>query len=304
MTFFVLAMQGAGVTSSWRNWRVVASLAASGALLVVFVVNEWWMGPRAMIQTHLLKRRSVVVNSAYSFFLAGLFFPLSYALSIQFQSLGDASASESGVRLIPLILGVSVFTMVANGIITFWRRFNSLLVVGAIAGTVGVVMVHRLETTHFGSAWIGFEVLTAAGVGLALQVPMISNQAAVASQDMAAVTSLSLFCENVGTALFVASTEAAFTNGLVSALTQNLPALDPKAVIDVGATEIRRAFRPDQVQAILASYLRGCKVSHFVPIACGSSAVLVSMIVAVPAAAKEFEWKVWSPRGAGHVHTR
>lgn len=39
-----------------------------------------------MIQAHLLRKRAIVLNLVYIFFLAGLFFPLSFALPIQFQS--------------------------------------------------------------------------------------------------------------------------------------------------------------------------------------------------------------------------
>lgn len=56
----------------------------------------------------------------------------------------------------------------------------------------------------------------------------------------------------------MASTEAAFTNGLGKVLTYN--ALDLKLEDDynTGATRIRTKFRLDEVQSILCSYLHGC----------------------------------------------
>lgn len=292
MACFVLAVERAGVASPWQNWRVITSLCASAVLLILFVVNERLMGSRAMIQGHLLRNRNITTNLIYQFFLAGLFFPLSYALPIQFQSVGNESAIQSGIRLIPLILGVSVFTLIANGILTFWRRYTPFLVIGAIAGTIGVTMVHTLGADTRIGPWIGYEILIGMGVGMALQVPMIANQAAVGIEDMAAVTSMTMFVENIGTAIFIASTEAAFTNGLVKALAYNAPELKPEVVINTGATRIRVAFMPDEVSGILRSYLQGCQDSLLVPIACGASAVLASMVIAVPAAAKEFDSRV------------
>ncbi|KIW41851.1 uncharacterized protein PV06_05456 [Exophiala oligosperma] len=296
MTCFVVATQQAGISVSWCSWQVITSLTGAAVLLTTFLGNEWYMGSRAMIQTHLLKRRTVLLNCVYAFFLAGLCFPLSYALPIQFQSVGNASAAQSGVRLIPLMLGVSVFTMVANGVLTFWRRYTPFLLVGAVAGTLGIGLVHTLDADAGNAFWVGYEIIISLGVGLALQVPMIANQAAVGFEDMAVVTSLTLFCENVGTALFIASTEAAFTNGLVSALARNAPAVRPEIVVHAGATEIRHVFGQQQqvLPGILLSYLQGCKTSHFVPIACGSSAVLVSMIQGVPGVVKE--WNVRTSR--------
>ncbi len=249
------------------------------------------MGSRAMLQSHLLKKRPVLINLIYQVFLAGLFFPLSYALPVQFQSVGNASASQSGLRLIPLLLGVSIFTMIANGILTFWQHYTPFLVVGAIGGTIGVVMMHSLDGNAGIGSWIGFEAITAIGVGLALQVPMVANQALVGIEDMAAVTSMTLFFENVGTSIFIAATEAAFTNGLVSSLAHNVPSLDPEVVVNAGATEIRRVFAKDQLSGILTSYLQGCKDSQLVPLASGAAAIAVSMLMAVPSATRS--WDNW-----------
>ena len=175
ITCLVLALEMGGVATPWSNWRVVTSLTASAVLLILFIVNEWLMGSRAMLQSHLLKRRPILINMVYQVFLAGLFFPLSYALPIQFQSVGNATASQSGLRLIPLLLGVSIFTMIANGILTFWRHYTPFLVVGAVGGTLGVVMMHTLDGNAGVRTWIGFESLTAIGVGLTLQVPMVGE---------------------------------------------------------------------------------------------------------------------------------
>lgn len=289
MTCFVLAMERAGVLSSWQNWRVITSLSASAGLLILFIVNERLMGSRAMIQGHLLRKRNITTNIIYQFFLAGLFFPLSYVLPIQFQSVGNASATQSGLRLIPLILGVSAFTMVANGILTFYRRYTPFLVIGAIAGTIGVAMVHTLGAEAHIASWIGYEILIGMGVGIALQVPMIANQASVGIEDMAAVTALTMFVENIGISIFIASTEATLTNSLVKGLAKYAPDIRPGVVINTGATRIRMMFRSDDIHGILHSYLQGCQDSYFVPIACGTSAAVVSMFIAVPAAAKELD---------------
>lgn len=275
--------------TSWRDWRVITCLAASALLTLLFIANEWRLGSKAMVQAHLLRKRGVVFNLIYIFFLAGLFFPLSYALPIQFQSVGNATASQSGIRLIPLILGVSVATIIANGILTFWRHYTPFLVVGGISATAGVALVHSLDANADIKMWIGYEIIIAAGVGLSLQVPMLANQALVGAEDLAAATSLTLFVENVGQALFIASTEAAFTNGLVSSLSRLLPTLNPTTVLETGATEIRSAFSGDQVHDILDSYLSGCKTSHFVPMASGGAAVIAALIVAVPSGVKEYQ---------------
>lgn len=185
--------------------------------------------------------------------------------------------------------------MVANGLLTFSRRFTTpFLLLGAAAGTLGAGLVHTLGAEAGTAPWIGYELLVGFGVGIALQVPMIANQAAVGVEDMAAITSLTLFVENVGAAVFIASTEAAFTNGLVRGLERDVPWLGAEMVIDTGATRIREVFGRDErgLEGVLRSYLGGCRDGQLVPISCGAAAVVVSLCVVGRGFGKEVRKRV------------
>jgi hypothetical protein len=293
LSFFVLAMHWSGI-NSWTSARVVGSFVGFALLLLCFIINEWAMGDKAMVQAHLFRQNKLVLaNCCYIFFLAGAFFPLMYTLPIQFQSVNHSSASQSGLRLIPLVLGVSVFTMISNGVLTFWRHYKPWLFVGALLATVGNSRIYSLDATTPTKVWIGSELITATGIGLALQIPMIANQALVPADDMLAATSLTLFFENSGTALFVASGEAAFTNGLLASLRANLPQLNAREVLDAGATQIRTLFSGNELDEVLKSYLHGCKTGHLIPVACGAIAAAISLSGAGPAALREvrIRWK-------------
>jgi hypothetical protein len=97
---------------------------------------------------------------------------------------------------------------------------------------------------------------------MALQIPVIANQASVSADDMAAVTTFTLFMENCGETLFVASSEGAFTNGLLSSLSNSLPDIDPKTILDVGATQIRTLYSGQELEKVLGGYLDACKTGH------------------------------------------
>jgi hypothetical protein len=284
---FVLAMHWIGV-NPWTSARVVGSFVGFALLLVCFVVNERVMGDKAMVQAHLFKNRLVLANLIYIFFLAGAFFPLMYTLPIQFQSVSDTSASQSGVRLIPLVLGVSLCTMISNGLLTFWRHYKPWLLLGALLATAGNSRIYTLDANTPTAQWVGYELITAVGIGLALQIPLLANQALVPAEDMPAATSLTLFMENVGTALFVASGEAAFTNGLLSSLRANLSEIDALKVLDAGATQIRKLFSGAELDDVLNSYLHGCKTGHLVPVSCAAIAAAISLSSAGPTAIRAF----------------
>lgn len=265
-----------GGTHPWNSSSVIGSLVGFCLLFIAFVVNEWWMGDKAMVPGRLIKKRTVIAKLSFMYFLAGTFFPLLYTLPVQYQSVDGASASQSGVRLIPLVMGVSVFTLVGNGILTYWRHYRPFLLVGSIFGTVGAACIYTMDAQPSTATWVGFELLTAVGIGLALQVPMLANQAAVGVADIPSITALTLFAENCGTTMFVASNEAAFTKSLIESLANNLPKLDPNAVLNTGATKLRNVFEGSELEGVLRSYLDGSKVSHILPVACGVVACLIS----------------------------
>jgi hypothetical protein len=156
----------------------------------------------------------------------------------------------------------------------------------------GNAKIYGSNTSTHTSAWIGYEILSAVGIGMALQIPVIANQALVSADDMAAVTTLTLFMENCGETLFVASCEGAFTNGLLSSLARNLPDIDSKTVLDAGATQIRHMFTGGELENVLKSYLDGCKTSHLVTVACGATAGLISFSNAGPAAVSWVKMKL------------
>ncbi|KAH8662629.1 MFS gliotoxin efflux transporter glia [Xylariales sp. PMI_506] len=295
LSCFVLAMHWAG-TLSWKSAQIIGSLVGFCGFAVGFITNEWIMGPMAMLQFNLFQKRGILVNLTFSFFLAGVFFPLLFSLPVQFQSINNDTAAQSGIRLIPLVLGVSLFTMFSNVLLTIWRHYHPLLVFSASVGTVGVSMIYMNDANTSLAAWTGFEILTAAGVGIALQIPMIANQDAVSRDDIAGITSLSLFMENLGTVLFVAASEATFTSGLVSSLRHNAPTLDPSLVIDAGVTQLRATFhQPSELANILRAYLDGCRTSHTVSIACGTAATIISLVGAGPAGVRALRTRLHKP---------
>lgn len=123
-------------------------------------------------------------------------------------------------------------------------------------------------------------------VGLALQLPIMANVAAVAMEDSPMATSLALFLQDLGTTLFVSASEAAFTAGLVEGIADKRSSVDVRALIHAGATGLRTTFSGTQLVAVLDAYQEGPRHSHLVPVLCGSTAALAAIASAMPSAVK------------------
>ena len=100
---------------------------------------------------------------------------------------------------------------------------------------------------------------------------MIANQALVVTDDIPEATALTLFFENMGTTVFNAATEAAFTSSVVS----SLKGVDSAAVIAAGASQLRNLFSGQELQDVL-------RVSHILSLSCGGVATVVSLVMAAP----------------------
>lgn len=99
--------------------------------------------------------------------LAGTFFILLYYLPYYFQSVGNVSASDSGVRNLPLVIAASLFTIVAGVSISKTGHYWPVLLLGGILATIGAGLVYSLDIGSSSGEWIGYQVF----VGIGKHIP-------------------------------------------------------------------------------------------------------------------------------------
>jgi len=275
---YLLALQWGGVTKAWSTADVIGMIVGFMLITVLFVVIEWWMGERALLQPRLLKQRNIWVNSLYVFFLSGAMFILIYYLPIYFQSIKSASAAQSGIRNLPLILAVSLLTIFSGGLITATGHFGSLMVIGSILATIGTGLIYTLDIDTGSGKWIGYQIVAGVGLGVALQIPVIVNQALVAPSDLSSISAVTLFMQTLGGSIWVSAGQAAFVNRLVTRLAVLAPSVDAKLVVATGASELRRTFNDEEIGGILEAYMDGLKLSFLLCIVLAGVTLVISAL--------------------------
>ncbi|KAL8775751.1 MAG: hypothetical protein Q9203_003776 [Teloschistes exilis] len=254
---YVLALQYGGITKPWSSSTVVGLLVGFCLLVILFGVNEWYQGDRALVQRRLLQRRIIWAACFYVIFVAGAFFMFLYYLPIYFQSVSGVSPSDSGVRNIPLVIAISLFSIVSGALISKFGHYIPIMIVSSVLGTIGAGLIYTLGQGSPSSHWIGYQALTGIGLGLGLQIPIIVAQASVDPEDISSASALILFFQTIGGSFFVAAGQAAFENRLLQSLPHNAPGISPAKVVATGATSLRDTFTPEQLPGIIASYLSG-----------------------------------------------
>lgn len=81
---------------------------------------------------------------------------------------------------------------------------------------------------------------------------------------------------NLGGSFSLSAAQATFANRIISTLATSAPDVDPAKLLLTGATEIRKAFTPDQVPGILIAYMEGIKATFAIGIGMVGASFVIS----------------------------
>ena len=273
---YLLAMQWGGTTKPWSSGSVIALLVVFGVTIPAFVAVELYQGDRALLVPRLLRKRYVGVGCAFNFFLAGSFFVLVYYLPIYFQAIRNASAEQSAIRNLALIIASMVFQIITGAGMSNLGYAAPFIISGATIATIAFGLIYTLDITSNTGMWLGYQVMAGAGLGMSFQSPVMNAEALSSYEDLASTNAVLLFFQSMGGAFFVSASEAAFENKLLRELPRLVPDVNPGQVLAVGATGLREAFTPQQLPGILTAYMDGLKVSFALCIALAGISALIS----------------------------
>lgn len=266
-----------GQTKSWKNSTIIGSLIGGVLIIILFIVVASFQGERSIIPPRLFKKRYIWSSMAFMFFFGGSWFVTLYYLPIYFQVVAGVSASASGVRNLPLIISLVITTIVSGGLISVNGHYISWLYLSGVLSAVGTGLIYTLDIGSSSGHWIGFQIIAGVGFGAGVQLPIIVGQALSDPEDITLSTALMLFAQTIGGALLVGAAEAAYTNTLLRRLLTTAPGVDPTTVVNMGTTQIRSFFAPDQVPGIIQAEMDGVHVAFALAIACAGVAALTTL---------------------------
>jgi MFS transporter, DHA2 family, glioxin efflux transporter len=223
-------------------------------------------------------------------------------LPIYFQAVRGVSAISSGVRLIPVILGLTITQIFVGGIITATGIHNLFLISGPATAAVGSGLLMLLDDQSSSGRWIGFQVILGVGVGFCLTIPLMLSQVVVRTKDVSTATriiictssarpalffllgfkmlTLSQASQSMGSAFLLPTTQVVFQNELVKALRKFVPDIDPRAVLSAGAnSEAISSLPKASLGGIVQSYNSALRSTFAIGIPFAGMALLVSFFM-------------------------
>ena len=194
-----------GQTFDWTSVAIIGLIVLSGFLLVAFV---WWEGRVAepLIPPRLFRVSSVATPIITSGLFGVAFFGAIIYLPVYLQIVKAKGPTESGLLLLPLVVGIVLSSAGSGLLITRTGRYKAYPVAGLAIVALCLLWLATLGAET--STWdFSIRVLILGfGLGLILQNLVVALQNAAEPRDLGSATSTNLFFRSMGgslgTALF------------------------------------------------------------------------------------------------------
>ncbi|VUC31708.1 unnamed protein product [Clonostachys rosea] len=276
---FILGLQYAGTVYPWRSSQVIGLLVGFGLLIIALIIWSIYIDEYAMLIPRLFKKRALWSVCPYQFFFLGDLILLLYYLPIYFQSVKGATAIESGVDNLPIVISVAIFAVLGGLFVAKTGHPTPTMFAGALVGTIGCGLLYTLEQDTSAGKWIGYQILTGSAIAFSVQNGLNIAQASVDPEDLPAVTANLYFFQTVGGAFTVSVAQDAFINQALDRLRTSASGVDPNRLITAGASELRKVFTPEELPGILIAYMHGLKAAFAVSIGLCGVAFLTTLFI-------------------------
>ena len=251
----------------WLKAKTLLWIGGGLVLFALFLVNQA-KAAEPILPLRLFKNHTFNITSLLGFLVGAAMFGAIVMLPLYFQLVKHNSATLSGLKLLPLMLGIISASIGSGKWISKHGKYKMFPVVGMVLMTVALSgLVILSETTAYWQIAV-FELLLGAGLGFSMQNIVIALQNSLDVRDMGVGTSLNTFWRSIGGTLGVAifgSIYASKLTGYITSGVSSLTAKNPAAL--VGATPqalsqlrnnpgVMSKFTPELQGTILHSYVQ------------------------------------------------
>ncbi len=256
VTALLLVTTWGGREYAWISSTIVGLGAAGVVLLTAFVFQER-RAAEPLLAPRLFRQPIFTICSAVSFVVGLAMFGAIAFMPLYLQVVHGASATGSGLRMLPMMAGLLGTSILSGQMISRTGRYRLFPIAGTAVLVVGLLLMARLGTSS-GAVQISLAMLvTGAGVGLVMQVMVLAAQNAVEFRDLGAATAGVSFFRSMGGSFGVAIFGAILNNRLAFHLPREVPVealrgIDPSAL--TSSPHVIRALPPEVLAGLLRAF--------------------------------------------------
>ncbi|MEV5872861.1 MFS transporter [Streptomyces sp. NPDC052101] len=221
-TCLVLLTSWGGTEYAWGSRQIIGLGAGAFAAVVLFLVAERHAA-EPLIPLRLFRDSVFDISGLVGLVIGVALFGAASYLPTFLQMVDGASATESGLLMLPMMAGIVGASVIGGQLISHTGRYKIFPVLGGAVSAVGMWLLSRLEADtprlHY-SIWMA---VLGAGIGMVMPVLVLAVQNSVRPADLGTATSANNYFRQIGGSVGAAVFGTLFANRLTGALRRELP---------------------------------------------------------------------------------
>jgi len=220
-TCLVLFTSLGGTTYRWGSAQIIALGVAGVVLIGGFALVER-RAVEPVLPLHLFSIRTFSVANFVGFVVGFAMFGSITYLPVFFQVVRGESPTISGLQLLPLMVGMLIFSIGSGQIISRTGRYRLFPIMGTGFVTVGLLLLSRMGIGTGPLPPVFYMFVLGMGVGCVMQVLVLIVQNSVPYSELGVATAGATFFRSIGGSFGTAICGAIFSNVLVGNLVKHL----------------------------------------------------------------------------------
>ncbi|MFI5803824.1 MDR family MFS transporter [Streptomyces sp. NPDC051561] len=268
ITAIVLVTTWGGTEYAWGSGQILG-LMAVGLLAVTSFLYVETKAAEPIIPLHIFRNRNFTLMSVIGFIVGFVMFGAVLYLPLFQQSVQGASATNSGLLLLPMLLSMMVVSLVVGRVTTNTGKYKMFPIAGGALITVGLFLLAQMDTGTSQLTSGVYMAILGAGMGFLMQITMLVAQNSVEPKDMGVASSSTTLFRTLGSSFGVSVMGALFTARVTDSLVaQGAPAggIPKGAAVSADAlaklpAEMREMFQSAIAAGTHGAFLLGAGVA-------------------------------------------
>jgi EmrB/QacA subfamily drug resistance transporter len=248
LTTTLLATSWGGTTHPWTSATILGLYAVGTVALGAFVLVER-RAEEPVLPLRLFRSSIFTWSVIASFGIAMVMFGSMIYIPVYAQGVLGINATNSGLVLMPMMVGMIVLGIVAGALVTRTGRYKAIMLAGVAIMAAGVWLLSRLDHTSTQTQLTIAMVDLGVGLGMAMQLYTLVVQNSAAQRDMGVATAATQFFRNVGSTVGIAIFGTVMTSGLAEAIRSHLPAA-VASKMPAGGASAGSVLDPEKLKAL------------------------------------------------------
>ncbi|GHH57310.1 MFS transporter [Streptomyces candidus] len=218
ITAIVLVTTWGGSEYAWGSPQVLGLMSLGLVAVAGFLFVET-KAAEPIIPLHIFRNRNFALMSVIGFIVGFVMFGAVLYLPLFQQSVQGASATNSGLLLLPMLLSMMVVSLVVGRITTNTGKYKLFPIIGGALITVGLFLLAQMDTGTDRLTSGIYMALLGAGMGFLMQITMLVAQNSVEPADMGVASSTTTLFRTLGSSFGVSVMGALFTARVTESMT-------------------------------------------------------------------------------------